>query len=136
MDSNAFSKFAWFLLRVVSGFLFFQHGAATLFGWFGGLPAGISRPELLSQGGIGALLQFAGGLAVALGLATRPVAFLLSGEMAVAYWQFHAPDGIWPLENKGELSVLYCFIFFFMSAFGAGEWSIDAALKRRRAAAA
>ena len=134
MNSNGYAKLTWFLLRIVTGFLFFQHGSATLLGWFGGLPAGVSTPPLLSQGGIGALLQLAGGIAVVLGLATRPVAFLLSGEMAVAYWQFHAPNGIWPLANGGELAALFCFLFLFMSAHGAGDWSIDARLKRRRAA--
>lgn len=135
MNANPYTRFTWFLLRVVSGFLFFQHGALGLFGWFGGLPAGVPKPQPFEQGWIGAVLQLAGGLLVVLGLATRPVAFLLSGEMAVAYWQFHAKGTTWPIENGGVPAVLYCFIFFFMSAYGAGEWSIDGVLRRRRAAA-
>ena len=134
MSSNGYVKFTWFLLRIVSGFTFFQSGAVKLFGWYGGMPAGQPPIQLLSQVGIGAILEVVGGIAIVLGLATRPVAFLLSGEMAVAYWQFHAPGGTWPVENGGGPAVLYCFIFFFMSAYGAGDWSIDARLKRHHAA--
>jgi putative oxidoreductase len=134
MSSNGYVKFTWFLLRIVSGFTFFQSGAVKLFGWYGGMPAGQPPLQILSQVGIGAILEVVGGIAIVLGLATRPVAFLLSGEMAVAYWQFHAPGGTWPVENGGGPAVLYCFIFLFMSAYGAGDWSIDARLKRRHAA--
>lgn len=120
-----------FLLRVVAGLLFLQAGGMKLFGWFGGMPGGGTAP-LLSQIGIGAVLEFVGGIAIMLGLFTRPVAFILSGEMAVAYWQFHAPNGGWPIQNQGVPAVLFCFIFLFFAAYGAGEWSMDAILKRRR----
>jgi putative oxidoreductase len=133
MDSTAYTKFTWFLLRVVSGFLMFHFGAMILFGWPVNSPDG--PPKFLTQTWIGGVLEFFGGIAIALGIATRPVAFVLSGMMAVAYWQFHAPQGAWPAGNSGTPSILFCFIFFFMSAYGAGAWSIDAALKRRRAAA-
>jgi putative oxidoreductase len=119
-----------FLLRVVAGLLFFQAGGLKLFGWFGGMPGGQS-PPLLSQVGIGGVLEFFGGIAIMLGLFTRPVAFIVSGEMAVAYWQFHAPNGIWPIQNHGEAAVLLCFIFLFFAAHGAGEWSLDELLRRR-----
>ncbi|MDP9119794.1 MAG: DoxX family protein [Acidobacteriota bacterium] len=119
------------LLRVVCGFLFFQSGSVILFGWFGGMPGGGS-PPLLSQIGIGGVLELVGGLAILLGLCTRPVAFILSGEMAVAYWQFHAPHGTWPLQNQGIPAVLFCFIFLYMAAQGGGEWSLDALLRRQR----
>src|SRR5262249_35300735 len=88
------------------------------------------RPSapLLSQTGIGGVLEFFGGLAIMLGLLTRPVAFVLSGMMAVAYWQFHAPNGGWPIQNQGMPAVLFCFIFLFMAARGGGDWSLDALL--------
>ena len=122
----------YFLLRVVSGFLFFQAGSVILFGWFGGMPGGGS-PPLMSQVGIGGVLEFFGGIAIMLGLFTRPVAFILSGMMAVAYWQFHAPNGGWPLQNQGVPAVLFCFIFLFIAAYGGGEWSLDALIRRKRA---
>ena len=126
----------YFLLRVVSGLLFFQAGSMKVLGWFGGVPGvpgGI--PPLMSQVGIGGALEFFGGLLIMLGLFTRPVAFILSGEMAVAYWQFHAPNGAWPIQNHGEPAVLFCFIFLFMAAFGGGDWSLDALIRHRRGGA-
>src|SRR4051794_640761 len=120
----------YFLLRVVAGWLFLQSGSVILFGWFGGMPGGAS-PPLMSQIGIGGVLELVGGLAILLGLFTRPVAFVLSGEMAVAYWQFHAPHGAWPVLNHGESSVLFCFIFLYMAAQGSGDWSLDALIKRK-----
>ncbi|HEY6328734.1 MAG TPA: DoxX family protein [Blastocatellia bacterium] len=123
----AAAKLTYFLLRIVAGLLFFQAGAATLFGWFRLSP----DPEplhLMSQQGIGGILEFAGGLAIMAGLFTRPVAFVLSGVMAVAYWQFHAPHGTWPIENEGMAAVLFSFLFLFMAARGAGDWSLDAVL--------
>jgi len=90
----------------------------------------------MSQVGIGGILEFFGGIAIMLGLLTRPVAFILSGMMAVAYWQFHAPQGGWPLQNQGVPAVLFCFIFLYMAAQGAGDWSLDAFVRRKRVAAA
>ena len=122
-----------FLLRVVSGLLFLQAGGMKLFDWFGGIPAQFGgHPSLMSQIGIGGVLEFFGGLAILLGLLTQPVAFLLSGEMAVAYFQFHQPKGFWPIQNHGEPAVLLCFIFLFFAAHGAGKWSLDAWLGRTR----
>jgi len=118
-----------FLLRVVSGFLFLQAGGLKLFGWFGGVP-GMKTVPLLTQLGIAGMLEFFGGTAVLLGLFTRPVAFILSGEMAVAYWQAHAPQGPWPIVNQGMPAVLFCFIFLFFAAYGGGDWSLDALLWR------
>src|SRR5215475_16162082 len=120
------------LLRVVAGFLFSQAGGLILFGWFGGMPGQPSPPLLLSQTGIGGLLEFFGGIAIMLGLFTSTVAFILSGMMAVAYWQFHAPNGTWPVQNQGMPAVLFCFIFMYMAAQGGGAWSLDALLRRRR----
>ena len=118
------SKVTYFLLRVVTGLLFLQAGGLKLFSWFGGMPGGM-KLELMSQVGIGGILEFFGGLAIMLGLSTRAVAFILSGEMAVAYWQFHAPGGAWPIVNHGEPAVLFCFIFLYMAAQGGGAWSLD-----------
>ncbi len=127
-------RVTFLLLRVVAGFLYFQAGAMILFNWFGGMPGNAPTPPLLSETGIGGVLEFAGGLAVLLGLFTRPVAFILSGEMAVAYWQFHAPNGTWPIQNQGTPAVLFCFIFLFLAAHGGGDWSLDAWLRRRKPA--
>ncbi|MGH9867008.1 MAG: DoxX family protein [Candidatus Polarisedimenticolia bacterium] len=122
-----------FLLRVVAGLLFLQAGGMKLFDWFGGIPAEHGgHPPLMSQTWIGGVLEFYGGVAILLGFFTQPVAFILSGEMAVAYFQFHQPGGAWPIQNHGEPAVLLCFIFLFFAAHGAGGWSVDGFLRRRR----
>jgi putative oxidoreductase len=131
MNMNRAVQVTYFLLRVVSGWLFFQAGSAILFGWFGGMP-GVQSVPLMSQIGIGGVLECFGGLAIMLGFLTRPVAFILSGEMAVAYWQFHAPKGGWPAQNQGVPAVLFCFLFLYMAAQGGGDWSLDALLRRKR----
>jgi len=137
MKVNRAVQIAYFLLRVVAGLLFFQVGSKLLLGWFGGMSGqpGAAAP-LMSQMGIGAVLEFVGGLLIMLGLLTRPVAFILSGEMAVAYWQFHAPDGAWPIQNHGEPAVLFCFIFLYVAARGGGDWSLDALIRMKRGSAA
>ena len=124
------------LLRVMAGLLFMQHGAQKMFGLLGGWRGepGATAP-LLSQSGLAGVLEVFGGLLIVLGLFTRPVAFILSGMMAVAYFQMHAPDGFWPIQNRGELAALYCFVFFFLSARGAGPYSVDAMLEHRRRSA-
>lgn len=137
MNKERIVQFAYFLLRIVAGFLFIQFGGMKLFGWFGGvpgIPGGI--PPLMSQTGIGGVLEFFGGILIMLGLLTRPVAFILSGEMAVAYFQFHQPGGTWPVQNQGTPAVLYCFIYLYMAARGAGDWSLDALVRRKRGVAA
>jgi putative oxidoreductase len=126
------TQVTYFLLRVISGFLLLQAGGLILFGWYGGMPGEASPPPLMSQTGIGGILEFFGGMAIMLGLFTRPVAFILSGMMAVAYWQFHAPQGGWPLQNQGMPAVLLCFIFLFMAAQGGGDWSLDTLIRRKR----
>jgi putative oxidoreductase len=133
MNTSRFVQITYFLLRVVAGLLFVQAGGLILFGWFGGMPGtGGAAPPLMSQVGIGGILEFFGGIMIMLGLFTRPVAFILSGMMAVAYWQFHAPGGAWPVQNQGMPAVLLCFIFLYMAARGAGDWSLDALLRRPR----
>jgi putative oxidoreductase len=113
------------LLRIVAGFLFTLHGAQKLFGFLG-KKADLSDPMMLAAG----IIEFAGGILIAIGLFTTPVAFLASGEMAVAYFKAHAPQGFWPTANHGELAVLYCFLWLFVAAHGAGPYSVDAALFR------
>ena len=134
MNMNRAVQATYILLRVVAGLLFFQAGAMKLFGWFGGMPGGGTAP-LMSQVGIGGALEVFGGIAIILGLLTRPIAFILSGEMAVAYWQFHAPNGAWPIQNQGQPAVLFCFIFLYMAAHGGGDWSLDALIRRKRGGA-
>jgi putative oxidoreductase len=133
MNKERAVQITYFLLRVVVGLLFFQAGSMKLFGWFGGMPGsppGATVPWM-SEMGIGGVLEVVGGLAILLGFLTRPIAFILSGEMAVAYWQFHAPHGTWPAQNQGVPAVLFCFIFLYMAAQGGGDWSLDALLWRR-----
>jgi putative oxidoreductase len=125
----------YFLLRAVSGLLIVQYGGMVLFGWFGGVPPNGGPAPLMSQAGIGAVLQFFGGLLVTIGLFTRPAAFLMSGEMAVAYFQFHQPKALFPIQNDGGPAILFCFIYLFFAAHGAGEWSVDALRARERGTA-
>ena len=110
-------------LRVVAGFMFALHGATKLFGFLG-QKADLSDPMMLTAG----VIEFFGGVLIAVGLFTSPVAFLASGEMAVAYFKAHAPSSFWPTVNKGELAVLYCFLWLFVAARGAGPYSLDAML--------
>jgi putative oxidoreductase len=121
------------LLRIVAGLLFLQAGGMKILDWFGGIPAEFGgHPAVMSQTWIGGVLELYGGTAILLGLFTRPVAFVLSGERAVAYFQFHQPGGTWPVQNHGEPAVLFCFIFLFFAAHGAGSWSIDGFIRRKR----
>ena len=134
MKLDRAEQVTYFLLRVVSGLLFFQAGGMKILGWFGGIPAAFGGPPaMMSQVWIGGILELVGGAMILLGLFTRPVAFILSGEMAVAYFQFHQPNGFWPIQNHGEPAVLLCFIFLFFAAHGAGPWSLDAWLAKKRA---
>lgn len=117
------------VLRIVAGFLFLAHGTQKLFR----APASEPRDpvELFSFMGLAGVLETFGGLLILLGLFTRPVAFVLSGQMAVAYFMRHAPGGFWPILNRGELAALYCFLFLYFSAVGGGPWSLDAMRRRR-----
>jgi len=137
MSTNRAVQITYFLLRVVTGLLFFQAGTTKMFGWFGGVPGMPGgTPPLMSQLGIGGVLEVFGGILIMLGFFTRPVAFILSGEMAVAYFQFHQPKGVWPVQNHGIPAVLFCFIFLYMAARGGGDWSLDALIRRKRVGAA
>jgi putative oxidoreductase len=132
MTMDRVRQVTFFLLRIVAGLLFLQAGGMKILDWFGGVPAEFGgHPHIGSQIWIGGVLELCGGAAILLGLFTQPVAFVLSGEMAVAYFQFHQPNGFWPVQNHGEPAVLFCFIFLFFAAHGAGNWSIDALLMRK-----
>ena len=116
------------LLRIIAGFLLLQHGLQKLFGLLGR-----DAVELASLSGLAGALEFFGGIAVIAGLGTKPVAFILSGQLAVAYFMAHAARGFWPIENRGELAVLYSFVFLFLSASGGGDFSADGWLRERKA---
>ena len=117
-------RWTYAAFRIVTGFLFWQHGAQKLFGWLGG-----DQVELASLMGLAGILEFFGGLMIGLGLYTRFVAFVVSGEMAVAYFMAHLPRGVWPIQNGGERAALYCFAFLLMVAMGSGAFSLDRKLR-------
>lgn len=114
-------------LRIVAAFLFIQVGSAKLFAFPAAIMPGGGTATITSLPGIAGVLETFGGLLLLVGLFTRPVAFLLSGEMAVAYFHSHAPQGFWPVLNQGTDAVFYCFLFLYLSAAGPGPWSLDAA---------
>jgi len=114
------------LMRLVVGLLFACHGAQKLFGVMGG-QSQLDKPMVVAAG----VIELVGGLLVALGLWAAWAAFVSSGEMAVAYFMVHAPGGFWPIVNKGELAVLYCFVFLYIAARGSGTWSLDAMREKR-----
>jgi putative oxidoreductase len=117
------------VLRILVGYAFSLHGYQKFFGWFGGM--GGSKAELMSQMGAAGVLETFGGALIILGLFTRPTAFVLCGQMAVAYFMVHAPQGFFfPMLNGGEITVLYCFTFLWLAAAGPGPWSIDALRKK------
>ena len=118
------------LLRMVSAIVFMLHGTQKLFGFPSATPLPPSR--MLSLLGAAGILEVCGGVLMAFGLFTRPVAFILSGEMAVAYFRQHAPRGFWPILNGGELAVLFCFLWLFFSAAGPGRISVDALIRKKR----
>ena len=122
------------LLRIVAAVMFMLAGTAILFAFPTGMPPNGGTAPFLSEIWIGGLLEIVGGGLLVLGLFTRPVAFVLAGEMAVAYFQFHAPGGFWPTLNGGVPAVLYCFLWLYFSAAGPGPWSVDAKAGRERAA--
>ena len=119
-----FSSELYAILRIVAGFLFFCHGAQKLLGWFGGT---VVTDPLMQFGGV---IELGGGLLIAVGLFTSWAAFLSSGMMAVGYFMVHQPQGALPIQNGGDLAVVYCFLFLYMAAHGAGKWSVASALKK------
>lgn len=121
-------NYAYAAMRIVTGFLFLFHGLQKLFGMFGGQVV-----ELASLRGAAGIIELLGGMLVMIGLFTPIAAFICSGEMAVAYFMAHQPRGTWPIQNAGELAALYCFVFLYIAARGAGPLSIDRLWRGRKA---
>ena len=117
------------ILRIVAAFCFILHGTGKLFHFPSEAGSPAMNPAMFSQPWIGGVLETFGGFLMLIGLFTRPVAFILSGEMAVAYFQAHAPHSFWPTLNHGEAAVLFCFIWLYFAGAGAGPWSVDAAMR-------
>jgi putative oxidoreductase len=117
------------IVRIVTGLIFMEHGTQK---WLGFPPSGRGAPELFSMSGFGGLLELIGGALLVFGLFTRPVAFILSGEMAIAYWSSHAPRGFFPVLNGGDAAILYCFIFLYFAVAGGGAWGLDRAFWGKR----
>lgn len=126
-DGTATSKMLS-VLRIITALLFMQHGLQKLIGFPAPQPMPFNPGSIF---GVAALIETIGGFLMLIGLLTRPVAFVLSGEMAVAYFMVHAKGGFFPLVNKGELAVLYCFVFLYMVFAGPGAWSVDALIRKR-----
>lgn len=118
------------VLRIVAAFLFIQVGTAKLIAFPAAIMPGGGTAAVGSLAGVAGVLESFGGLLLLVGLFTRPVAFLLSGEMAVAYFYAHAPQGFWPVLNLGTDAVFYAFLWLYLSAAGPGPWSLDALLRR------
>ena len=117
------------ILRIVAALLFFEHGTQKLFGYPPGQPyTGFPNFSML---GIAGMLEVFGGALLLIGLYTRPVAFILSGEMAVGYFRTHWPRSFFPINNFGEITVMLCFFFLYLSAVGGGPWSLDRVLRTR-----
>jgi putative oxidoreductase len=127
---DRFQPYLRSLMRVMVGFTFSQHGWQKFFGVLGGFGGPGNTADPASLMGIAGILETFGGALIILGLFTRPVAFLLSGEMAVGYFRTHAPQSFWPLLNGGEITVFYCFFFLWLASTDAGAWSLDRLLFR------
>lgn len=124
---NNYADLTYALFRFFAGVLFVLHGTQKLFGF----PGDASPAALASLRGIAAVIEVVGGSMIALGFFAAPAAFIASGQMAVAYFMRHAPQDFFPIVNRGELAVLYCFVFLYIASVGSGRWSIDGALRRR-----
>lgn len=127
---DRYTPLALAVLRIVTALIFMEHGTQKLFGFPAPPQSGL--PPAFSLFWIGAIMEFGGGILILLGFMTRPVAFLLAGEMAVAYWAFHATRNFYPALNGGDAAILYCFIFLLLVVTGPGAWSIDGARSARR----
>lgn len=125
-----FSDEAYALLRIVSGLLLACHGAQKLFGVLHSPGEPQSPVQLLSLMGLAGVIEFLGGLLIAIGLASDYAAFVASGQMAVAYFMVHFPQSFWPIRNRGELAVVFCFLFLYVATHGPGKWSVSELLRR------
>ncbi len=132
MNLNSLDRWSPYMLavlRIVTALIFMEHGTQKLLG-FPPMAEGMQPPPPLSFMWFGGVLEMVGGALLLIGLFSRPVAFILSGEMAVAYWMFHAPRNFFPTLNGGDAAILYCFIFLYFVFAGPGPWSLDAKLRR------
>jgi len=128
---NSLTRYAvpfYSIMRFVVGLMFFCHGAQKIFGWFA--PPGQHEGPLPPLMAVGGWIEMVGGILIAIGLFTRIAAFIASGEMAVAFFMMHAKGSILPIVNKGELAVVYCFLFFYIFLYGPGAWSLDVMLRK------
>jgi putative oxidoreductase len=130
LSLQRYAPFLLGLLRIVAGLLFLSHGLVKLFGFPAGAQPGVQ--PLMSMFGVGGVIELVAGALIALGLVTRPAAFLASGEMAVGYWMYHASKGFYPAVNGGDAAILYCFLFLYLAAAGPGALSLDGAMARRK----
>lgn len=119
------------VFRIIAGLIFLTAGTTKILG-YPPSPMPVPPIEVFSQIWIGAWMEIIGGILIVIGLFTRPTAFILSGEMAVAYFQFHAPGSFWPTVNMGVAAIMYCWFFLYLAVAGPGAWSIDQTVARRR----
>jgi len=131
---RSWAPFLLSILRILAAFLFIQYGSTKLLGLPAPVMPGGGTAPLASLAGFAGALELVGGALLLLGLFTRPVAFIVAGEMAVAYFMGHAPRGFWPVLNEGAPAILFCFIWLYISAAGPGPWSLDALLRRKAGA--
>jgi putative oxidoreductase len=124
---GAYSSYIYAVMRIVVGLLYACHGAQKLFGVLGGVDRRGASAPLFSLFGLAGIIELVGGLLIVVGLMTGYAAFVASGELATAYFIAHVPRGFWPIQNTGELAVLYCFVFLYIASRGAGAWSVDRA---------
>jgi putative oxidoreductase len=128
---RSWEPYARSLLRIVAGFTFSLHAYQKMFGLFGGIGGNGAKPPFLSLLWTAGVIETVGGALLILGLFTTPIAFMLSGEMAVAYFIRHFPKSPWPIMSGGELAVLYCFLFLYLFTAGPGAWSLDNLLRKK-----
>jgi putative oxidoreductase len=121
-----FNEYTYALLRIMSGAMFMMHGTQKILG----MPASEHRPAIASMGGVAGVIELISGALILIGLFTSIAAFIASGQMAVAFFVAHAPQGLLPILNKGELAVLYCFVFLYLASAGGGAWSLDRAMSK------
>lgn len=118
---QAYAPVALALLRIITALLFMEHGTTKLLNF----PAGEMHPPVMSLFGIAGVLEIVGGILILVGFWTRPVAFLLSGQMAIAYWMVHAPMSFFPVNNGGDAAILFCFVFLYLVFAGPGAFALD-----------
>ncbi len=128
LDTTGYAPYVLSILRIVAALLFFEHGTSRLFGW----PSPLPTPEFLTLYWFAGAIEFVGGALLIAGLFSRVAALIMSGEMAFAYFLSHAPHGFFPILNRGDSSILYCLVFFYIAFAGAGPWSLDALIGRKR----